>query len=397
MIVTRSFAAVALVSLLKFVSAADRSTVAEQAALTDPVEQCKPYNYPSVVSQIANFPKVWATATIPTTDTAARAKFDAIFSSIPKIAPKGNISATLLTYDRVNDPDCWWTAGGCTEAKTPGVPSDISLVPEPQTLGYGFDDGPNCSHNAFYDYMSSQNQKATMFFIGSNVLGWPLQAKRAFEDGHEICVHGWSHKAMTGFTNEEAWAELYYSESFSTSALNMQAIKVVTGATPTCFRPPLGDIDDRIRYIAHSLGLKTMLWKYDTYDTIPGKSGVVEVAAVERNYAEFIQLAKGGAFAREGAILLAHETNNMTMEQAIKWYPQLKEAFKHIVPVYVALNETKPYVEKNVTAPNFQQYVSARSNSSKDEKTNDASSILSSLSTYTTITYMVLYWVSSVF
>ncbi|EEB97590.1 hypothetical protein MPER_03059, partial [Moniliophthora perniciosa FA553] len=103
--------------------------------------------------------------------------------------------------------------------------------------------------------------KATMFFIGSNVLGWPLQAKRAFEDGtgHEICVHGWSHKAMTGFTNEEAWAELYYT---------MQAIKVVTGATPTCFRPPLGDIDDRIRYIAHSLGLKTMLWKYDTYDTI---------------------------------------------------------------------------------------------------------------------------------
>jgi hypothetical protein len=29
------------------------------------------------------------------------------------------------------------------------------------TLGYGFDDGPNCSHNAFYDYLTSQNQKAS--------------------------------------------------------------------------------------------------------------------------------------------------------------------------------------------------------------------------------------------
>jgi peptidoglycan/xylan/chitin deacetylase (PgdA/CDA1 family) len=61
-------------------------------------------------------------------------------------------------------------------------------VPEPKTVGYGFDDGPNCTHNAFYDYLSSQNQKATMFFIGSNVLIWPREARRALTDGHEICV-----------------------------------------------------------------------------------------------------------------------------------------------------------------------------------------------------------------
>lgn len=34
---------------------------------------------------------------------------------------------------------------------------------QPNTLGYGFDDGPNCSHNAFYDYLTSQNQKASVF------------------------------------------------------------------------------------------------------------------------------------------------------------------------------------------------------------------------------------------
>jgi peptidoglycan/xylan/chitin deacetylase (PgdA/CDA1 family) len=55
-------------------------------------------------------------------------------------------------------------------------------------MGYGFDDGPNCTHNAFYDYLSSQNQKATMFFIGSNVLNWPNEARRALADGHEICA-----------------------------------------------------------------------------------------------------------------------------------------------------------------------------------------------------------------
>jgi Polysaccharide deacetylase len=55
-------------------------------------------------------------------------------------------------------------------------------------MGYAFDDGPNCTHNAFYDYLSSEKQKATMFYIGSNVLDWPLEAQRGIADGHEICA-----------------------------------------------------------------------------------------------------------------------------------------------------------------------------------------------------------------
>jgi hypothetical protein len=27
-----------------------------------------------------------------------------------------------------------------------------------------------------------------MFYIGSNVMNWPLEAQRALADGHEICV-----------------------------------------------------------------------------------------------------------------------------------------------------------------------------------------------------------------
>ena len=55
-------------------------------------------------------------------------------------------------------------------------------------MGYGFDDGPNCTHNAFYDYLASQNQKATLYYIGSNVMDWPLEAQRGIADGHEICA-----------------------------------------------------------------------------------------------------------------------------------------------------------------------------------------------------------------
>jgi Polysaccharide deacetylase len=55
-------------------------------------------------------------------------------------------------------------------------------------MGYGFDDGPNCAHNVFYDYLQSQNRKATMFYVVSNVMVWPLETQRALADGHEICA-----------------------------------------------------------------------------------------------------------------------------------------------------------------------------------------------------------------
>ena len=41
------------------------------------------------------------------------------------------------------------------------------------------------------------------------------------------------------------------------------------------------------------------------------------------------------------------------MSEAIKWYETLSSVFPHIVPVGVALNITKPYVEDGYTLPTF--------------------------------------------
>jgi len=244
---------------------------------------------------------------------------------------------------------------------------DIADVPEPNTLGYGFDDGPNCSHNAFYDYLMSQNQKATMFFIGSNVLDWPLEAQRGVADGHEICVHTWSHRYMTALKSEDAFAELYYT---------MEAIKLVTGVTPTCWRPPFGDVDDRIRAIANGLGLRTIIWRFDSNDW-KANTGNITAADVDTNYQNLISTAKTGGFNEAGAIMLTHEINNFTMAEAIKFYPQLKDAFKYIVPVGVAMNKTQPYVESNYTLPTFEQYISGMTtaNGSTTGKSNQSNGV----------------------
>ncbi|KAF8900822.1 carbohydrate esterase family 4 protein [Gymnopilus junonius] len=315
-----------------------------EVAIKDARKECEPYHHAEIADALGSFPPIWQAASIVSGDSNAEAKWASIQPNVPDIPPKGNLEGNVegINYPS-DDPDCWWTNTKCTQSKVTGVPEDVSIMPEPRTLGYGFDDGPNCSHNAFYDYLQSQNQKASMFFIGSNVMDWPLEAKRAVTDGHEVCIHGWSHKYMTAFESPDAFAELYYT------------VKIATGVTPTCWRPPYGDVDDRIRAIAHGLGLRTVMWIYDSQDWQLGVTPGVTSETVDKEYQTMIDDAKKGMFDTAGTIILAHEINEITMSHAIKYYPKLKEAFAYIVPVSVGYNLTHPYVEQDFTMPNFAQ------------------------------------------
>ncbi|KAL0948021.1 hypothetical protein HGRIS_010644 [Hohenbuehelia grisea] len=299
--------------------------------------ECAPYTYPPIQSRLSSFPPSWQTATLRADDWTARRIWQNIMPRVPAHVPIKNPDAPYLN----EDPDCWWTFQQCITPKLPGIPPDVASVPQPHTLGYGFDDGPNCSHNAFYDYLLAQKQKATMFFVGSNVIDWPLEAKRAYDDGHEICIHSWSHPYMTRLSNEQAFAELYYFSFIVQTWLvphihfQMAAVRLVTGITPNCWRPPFGDVDDRIRAIAHGLGLTTMLWKYDTNDWKTGAGA--DPSEVDANYERFIAEAAGGAFSTVGAILLMHELNAFTMNQAMKYYPRFVDVFEEILPVGEAI------------------------------------------------------------
>ncbi|KAJ3782635.1 putative chitin deacetylase [Lentinula aff. detonsa] len=362
-----------LVVLINFsaVYARTATSEADEAQITDPVEECTAYYYAPVTDALDGFPTIWQPATIVSNDTEAQNTWANISQSVPtNILPHGDIYGDWndTSYNVAEDPDCWWTKSLCTTPKLSTLPADVASIPEPETMGYGFDDGPNCSHNAFYDYLLEQNQKATMFFIGSNVLDWPYEAMRAIDEGHEICAHTWSHHYMTGFSSEDAFAELYYS---------MKAIKLVLGVTPTCWRPPFGDVDDRIRAIAEGLGLQTIIWQYDSFDW-EEQSGNITAAQVYTNYDNFIARAENGTFNTEGSIMLTHELNNFTMQTAVTYYPKLKDTFKYLVPVGVALNKTQPYVETNYSLPTFDEYISGNvttnSSSSSSSSSNSTSS-----------------------
>ncbi|CCF52926.1 hypothetical protein NDA11_000545 [Ustilago hordei] len=334
------------------------TTEPEQAKILDPQQECTAYNLPEVAALAKNFPVPWENATILPGDTEAQTVWSNIKASgiIPAgITPKGKVngdfSAFTPTYPR-SDPDCWWSFNGCDDPKHPNLSEDLIQCPEPNTWGLTFDDGPNCTHNAFYDFLQKNNQKATMFYIGSNVLDWPLEAQRGIVDGHHICVHTWSHQYMTAFPDDQVFAELYYTA---------KAIKDVVGVTPTCWRPPFGDVDDRVRAIAKGLGLETVLWTDDTDDWKILPLGTLPTPSIDANYAAIIAKETQGPTAGQGNIVLTHEINGHTMEEFMKQYANIQAVFKHIVPLTACKNQSRPYPE-NIVYPNFEQYVAGNIN-----------------------------------
>ncbi|KAI8139236.1 chitin deacetylase 1 [Fennellomyces sp. T-0311] len=325
-----------------------------QTTSHDVNQQCQYYNSEFSNYDKTQWPNSWEIATSNNMNTSA--EFSALYASIdwtkaPNIQPRKLDAAgglDMLSYDTANDPDCWWSASGCMTPKAAGVNADIFECPEPETLGYTFDDGPNCSHNAFYDYLLEQKQKASMFYIGSNVMAWPYGALRGVKDGHHLAGHTWSHQLMTTLSNQEVLAELYFTT---------KAIKYVTGLTPLYWRPAQGDLDDRVRWIATQLNLTAILWNIDTDDWAAGSMPGVTTQTVDQNYKNFVEMGKNGTFANSGALILAHEINNGTMEMALQHYPALKEAYTHIIDVATCMNITNPYVESTVTFPTFDEYL----------------------------------------
>lgn len=45
--------------------------------------------------------------------------------------------------------------------------------------------------------LDQYNTLASLYYIGLNVLWHPREAQRAYQAGHEICAHTWSHSALT--------------------------------------------------------------------------------------------------------------------------------------------------------------------------------------------------------
>ncbi|EJD55139.1 glycoside hydrolase/deacetylase [Auricularia subglabra TFB-10046 SS5] len=231
----------------------------------------------------------------------------------------GSLCAANVDAARDADARCWWTCNQCTRDE------DVSACQEQLTWGLTFDDGPSPWTPKLLEYLDEQELKATFFVVGSRVMEYPEILQAEHMQGHHVAVHTWSHSSLTTLTNEQLVAEFGWTK---------KAIKDVLGVTPLYFRPPYGDIDDRVRAIARAMGLTAIMWTtnhgraFDTEDwQIPG--GMVNGDDVVSNFKEILETAPT---LDTGFIVLEHDLYPQTVEiaagyiipEALSFEPKLK-------------------------------------------------------------------------
>lgn len=219
------------------------------------------------------------------------------------------------------------------------VPADIWDAPN-GSIGIGFDDGPYMGSAMLYDFLKQNNQHATHFMIGLNILSYPQLFTRAFEElEDDIAVHTWTHPHMSTLSNLNVLAELGWS---------MEIIHNSTGGRlPRYWRPPYGDADNRVRAIAQEVfGLTAILWNQDTADWSLTVNGGTNLGAINASMTQWLTGSKS-----PGLIILEHELSNLSVQAFQAAYP-LMISQGWTLPSVATINGTGTYLNSvNATSP----------------------------------------------
>ncbi len=122
------------------------------------------------------------------------------------------------------------------------------VMPPEKTVYLTFDDGP-CGNTALLlDVLKKHNAKATFFIIGNK--GRKDMIKRAYEEGHAIGVHTYTHEYKQIYKNEQAFFDDFWK--------TQEVIKEQTGSYTHIFRFPGGSANTASRV---NKGIMTRLTK----------------------------------------------------------------------------------------------------------------------------------------
>jgi peptidoglycan/xylan/chitin deacetylase (PgdA/CDA1 family) len=174
-------------------------------------------------------------------------------SSVPKLPIRavGSGICPDSACDGTDNDRCFESCGNAPS------PSDIYGCAQDHQWALTFDDGPSNYTAELLDILDKENVKATFCVMGSHVEQYPDILKRAYESGHQIASHTYSHPHLMSLSNDEIIYEVKSTE---------EAIEKAIGIKPHYIRPPFGEADDRVKGLLQTLGYKILLWNVDPTD-----------------------------------------------------------------------------------------------------------------------------------
>ncbi|KAF6759239.1 hypothetical protein DFP72DRAFT_1031977 [Ephemerocybe angulata] len=195
----------------------------------------------------------------------------------------------------------------------------------PNTIAISFNDGPSTWTSGLIDSLNAANVKATFFFVGTlnnNCLYDKADVvKKAYESGHQVAAHTWTHRDLTTIGAEAIFSETVRMEI---------ALKKILGIRPKWIRPPNGAYNNNTLAILKALNYKVATWNLDSQDW--------NGASIASSEAKFTAL---GSDPR--VITLAHDALQATAQQLGPWIAQwAKERGLRAVTLSECLGETVP-------------------------------------------------------
>ena len=120
-----------------------------------------------------------------------------------------------------------------------------------------FDDGPHSTNtDKVLATLAQHGIKATFFVVGENVKTRKAIVQRAFDAGHRIGNHSYSHPNLTTLTEAQIRDQIVKTEALISSFLGKDKL----------FRPPYGAHNARVDKQISGNGYRSIFWNVDTED-----------------------------------------------------------------------------------------------------------------------------------
>ena len=164
-----------------------------------------------------------------------------------------------------------------------------------------FDDGPSGRFTRkLLDGLEERGAKATFLLCGYRMEQYPDLTQRIFQKGHEIGLHGYSHKTMKDMCPRDATQEIEKSIAL-----------LPEGCQVTFLRPPGGLCSECIQSAAEEFGLSLLHWSVDPKDW-----AIYDTKLIVNNVISHV---------RDGDVILLHDMSDSSIEAALAIVDELQE------------------------------------------------------------------------
>ncbi|KAK9763009.1 hypothetical protein K7432_010710 [Basidiobolus ranarum] len=201
----------------------------------------------------------------------------------------------------------------------------------PGHIALTFDDGPGPYTSQLLETLSSKGVPVTFFVIGEQLeeKKYAQVLKRAFDEGHEIASHTYSHPNLSELSKSETSKEL-------TKCAGL--IEGIIGKNPSYLRCPYGNCDSDTKEHLGSKGYKLIQWNLDTNDW-----KYAEKDRKPQNLENIQKVLEVSNPETSSYIILMHDIHEGTVNQISAVIDYIRKSGYTLTTVSDCIGDNKPY------------------------------------------------------